>query len=190
MRRGGFFICSLRRKPGASNVVSRVSPPKSNRKEATHTEAPASGDDGSIPAFLLRNSDEQVAAANGTSGGTGLPVVADSPSGARLLILEKAKRELAEAKREAVRSGAGSRKKSPVAVARAPSQRRECGEPKRTYLQNCLLEISAVCRCDEEMELRSELDEAEIDTAIVKIKEVIGELCVLLGRLEEARPHQ
>jgi hypothetical protein len=287
-------------------VVSRVSPPKPNRNrpaaKATNTEAPARGDDGSIPAFLLRNSGEKVAAniaaTNGTNAGTALPVVAGSPSGTALLILQEAKRALAEAKsvaevknirdkaiglatyarqasdgqleaeadeirmeaerrlgqmmqqqketiglnkggrpktgvretlvsdqpptladagigknlakrsraaaalsyeefqaqvdakRETVRTATGSRKKSPAAedaaTQRAKRKERKCP----TNLEKCVFQISDVCKYDEERELPSELSAAEIDMAIAKLKEAIGELNKLIGTLEEARIHK
>jgi hypothetical protein len=286
-----------------NRMVSRVSPPKPNRNvppaKATDTEVTASGDALSVPAFLLRNSEEQVAAISGTNGGTALLVVADSPSGAPLPILEVAKRALADAKtveevksirdkalglatyakqasnrqleaeatairreaerrlgqmmqqqketiglnkggrpktgilanpvsdqpptlaeagisknlaqkarsaaamsdeefqaevdaeRAAVRTGAGSRKKSPAAEARAAARRAEHRERKRrTYLEKSLSVISSACEYNEEMELPSALSAAEIDTAIATVKEAIGKLNKLIGRLKEARPHK
>jgi hypothetical protein len=260
-------------------------------------------DDGSIPAFLLRNPDKQVATnvavTDGTNGDTALLAVAGSPCAAPHLIFEDARRALAEAKsvdevksirdkaigliayarqasdheleaeaaeirmeaerrlgqmmrqqketvglnkggrpktgvrgtpvsdqpptlaaagigkalakraraaaalsdeefqaqveakRESVRTGNETRKESPVAVARAPTTRRQrSGHKQRTSLKSRLFELSAVCKYDEEMELPSELNAPEIDTAIATINEAIGELNKLIDRLKEARPQK
>lgn len=96
-----------------------------------------------------------------------------------------------KAKRDAVRTGTGSRKKSLAVKARAPIRRERRRERKPcTYLQKWLSQISEVCKYDDERELPSDLDAAEIDAAIATVTEAIGELNKLIGRLEEARPQK
>jgi len=65
--------------------------------KSTDTGAPAYDDDLSIPAFLRRDLDDQVETTS-TDDAAGLPVVADTPSATSLLILDVARRELADAK--------------------------------------------------------------------------------------------
>jgi len=81
-----------------------------------------------------------------------------------------------DAKREAVLSRTGSRRK----VRRAKRGERK----RRPHLENRLSEITAVCRYEDGMEIPSEFN---VGAAIATVTEAIDELNKLIRRLEEAR---